>query len=204
MKPSIVYKYLTALSAGFVAAWLALQVEKIFDFVDADGNYYLMFLHNYFMISLVEEFSKFFFVILFFLVVKERSKLLYFALAIGLGFSIFEEGNYIIQGNYFDQRLFIPFFLHIFLTMIQMYILTKIQFDSINKYFYLNTAWIFTWILHGFYDMAITLAISWAWISIYSMIALFSLYIWFKKPKLNLLSDYNKADNEEDDFGFFK
>ncbi len=208
MKSTIIYKYLTAISAGFISAWLALFVEKLFHFNEGgETNYYTAFIDNFFLVSLVEEFAKFFFVMIFTLIVKDRKKLLYWGICIGLGFSIFEEGKYIMEGYIYDSKLIIPFFFHIFLCMIQMHILTQIRFDRINKYFYLNLSWIATWLIHGFYDMSLTLGFDLAWILIYTAIALYSLYILFKKEKTDVVVDANiidETEKDENDFGFFR
>ena len=175
MKSRYIYKYLLAIVAGFVSALPALYLEKLFSLSPENSgvHYYIVFFDNFFLVSLIEELCKFLFIYLFFKFAKERKLLIYLGLCIGMGFSIFEEGYYSLNHD-FDVKLMIPFFLHIFLAMIQMHILMKVQKDTINKYFYINLAWISTWLLHGVYDLSASLGNNWTWITLYGLIFLFT------------------------------
>ncbi|MDZ4758091.1 MAG: PrsW family glutamic-type intramembrane protease [Bacteroidota bacterium] len=198
-----------ALLSGIACAAGALYAEQYFslDAEHGNGDYFIVFFDNFFLISLIEELSKFVMVFLFLKFIHNRKILLYIALCIGLGFSIFEMSLYTYYQNY-DIYRWIPFALHIFLAIIQMRVMMYALDFSTQRYFYINLAWVITWLIHGVYDLSVSISIKWIWIfSLLTVLFLVSLYILFSQQTAKDVALETKIDEEENesgDFGFFK
>lgn len=201
-----IYFSILAFVLGLLSAGVALIGELYFTpkTQGYDDDYYIIFFDNFFSVSLVEELSKFGSVFLLYKLFKSNTQLLFLAAFVGLGFSVFEEGLYLYhsEGNI---RLLIPFFFHIFLTVIQMRTLSIGRNDDVNKYFYTHMAWTLTWIAHGLYDFSITLHIDWVWMTLFVVLMISTCYIlFFPSKKETSPALENDPAEEENDFGFFR